>query len=371
MFEFDISRDDLTETGIAVGIALGGVVLAWIVANFSRRIIHAFTHTTETEVDDLIVDAVRGPLIAFITIQGSYIALLTLSYLDDHGSTIRRAWVALMLVLIVIALRRIVLDLLDWFARRPGTEGLPGLDPRSMPFVRRILNVLVIAIGFLLVLDAVGISISPLLAGLGIGGLAVALALQPLLSNVFASSYIITDASVAVGDYIEVDGGPVGMVEDIGWRAARIRTFDNNIVLIPNSALADSTLTNYDSADARADARVDSGVAYEEDLDRVEAVVLEELHALAESLDVVDRERTPLFRFSEFGDSNVGFFVKMRAKTWSDSFLLKHEMMKRIHRRLNAEGIVVNYPARRLMMAREDVDGFDRLLARRNGAGEG
>ena len=210
-----------------------------------------------------------------------------------------------------------------------------------------------------------GISVSPLLAGLGIGGLAVALALQPLLTNVFASSYIITDASVAGGDYIEVDGGPVGVVEDIGWRAARIRTFDNNIVLVPNSVLAESTITNYDSSDARADARVDSGVAYEEDLDRVEAVVLEELYALSETLDVVDQDRTPLFRFSEFGDSNVGFFVKMRAKTWSDSFLLKHEMMKSIHARLKAEGIVVNYPARRLIMANEDVDGFDRLLARR------
>lgn len=369
MFEFDISRDDLTETGTAFGIAVGGLVLAWLVARLSRRVIHAFTKSTETELDDLIVAAVRGPVIAFIAIQGVYIGLLTLSYLDNHQGTMRRTWVALMLVLVVVAMRRLVLELLDWFARRPGTEGLPGLDARSMPFVRRILNVLLIAIGFLLVLDAIGLSISPLLAGLGIGGLAVALALQPLLSNVFASSYIITDASVAVGDYIEVAGGPVGVVEDIGWRAARIRTFDNNIVLVPNSALADSIITNYDSADARADARVDSGVAYEEDLDRVEAVVLEELYALAESLDVVDRDRTPLFRFSEFGDSNVGFFVKMRAKTWSDSFLLKHEMMKRIHKRLNAEGIVVNYPARRLMMAREDVDGLDRLVRSRDGSG--
>ena len=369
MFDFNISQDDLTESGLAVGIAFGGLVLAWIVALLSRRVIHAFTQATETELDDLVVNAIRRPLIAFIAIQGIYIGLLTLSYLDDHGSTMRRIWVAVMLTLVMIAVRRLVIDLLNWFAARPGTDALPGLDPRSLPFVRRILNVLVIGIGFLLVLDALGVSISPLLAGLGIGGLAVALALQPLLSNVFASSYIITDASVAVGDYIEVDGGPVGIVEDIGWRAARIRTFDNNIVLVPNSALADSILTNYDSADARADARVDSGVAYEEDLDRVEAVVLEEMQHLMENLDVVDPARTPLFRFAEFGDSNVTFFVKMRAKTWSDSFLLKHEMMKRIHRRLNAEGIVVNYPARRLMMASEDVEGFDRLLGR--GAPEG
>ena len=362
MFEFDITRDHLAETAAAVGIALGGFVLAWLVARLSRRIVHLFTHASETELDDVIANAVRGSLIAFLAVQGVYVALLTLSYLEDHEDTIRHAWVAIMLLLVVFAIRRLVLDLLDWFAHRPGTDGLPGLDGRSLPFLKRIVNVIVIAIGFLLVLDAIGISISPLLAGLGIGGLAVALALQPLLTNVFASSYVITDASVAVGDYIEVEGGPVGVVEDIGWRAARIRTFDNNIVLVPNSSLAESIITNYDSADTRADARVDCGIAYEEDLVRVEEVVLEEMDGLMANLEVVDTARTPLFRYAEFGDSNINFFVKMRARTWADSFLLKHEMMKRIHTRLTAEGIVINYPARRLIMEPDDVQGLDRLV---------
>jgi len=241
--------------------------------------------------------------------------------------------------------------------------GLDMSDPTYYaPFV------LVLAVGSLLVMDAVGVSISPLLAGLGLGGFAIALALQPLLSNIFASSYVITDASIAVGDYVEVAGGPTGVVEDIGWRATRIRTFDNNISMVPNAAVADSIITNYDSADARADARVDCGIAYEEDLERVEALVLEELFKLLE-LDYVDQDRTPLFRYSEFADSNINFFVKMRAVTWGDSFLLKHEMMKRIHSRLVAEGVVINYPARRLMLASEDVEGFERLGSALRGGG--
>ena len=147
MFDFPFSQDDLTETGIAIGFAVGGIVLAWFVALFSRRVVHAFTKSTETEVDDLIVDAVRGPLIAFIAIQGVYIGLLTLSYLDDHGGTIRLVWVAIMLVLVVTAVRRLVLEMLDWFARRPGTDGMPGFDSRSLPFLRRILNVLLVSVG--------------------------------------------------------------------------------------------------------------------------------------------------------------------------------------------------------------------------------
>jgi len=367
MFDFNVTLTQLEEAAVAAAIAIGGFVLAWLISRLSRAVIHAFTKTTVTEIDDVLANALRGPVVAFIALQGLFIGLRTLSYLDQHANTIRQTWGALALIIVVVAVRRVVLELVDWLSTRPGVSELPGFDARSMPFVRRLLNVLMLAVGSLLVMDAIGLSISPLLAGLGLGGFAVALALQPLLSNIFASSYVITDASIAVGDFVEVAGGPTGVVEDIGWRATRIRTFDNNISMVPNAAVADSIITNYDSADARADARVECGIAYEENLDRVEALVLEEITELLK-LDYVDKERTPLFRYSEFGDSNVNFFVKMRAVTWSDSFLLKHEMMKRIHRRLTAEGVVINYPARRLMLASEDVEGFERLgSALRNG----
>lgn len=361
MFAISITRAQFEETLTAIAIAGAALILAWLVARLSRYVIHIFTRTTQTEVDDVLANALRGPIVWFIALQGFYIAARTLSYLDHDAETIRRTWFALALIIVVIGARRVVLELLDWLSKRPGVDELPGFDARSMPFVRRVLNILVLAVGALLVLDAVGVSISPLLAGLGLGGLAVALALQPLLSNIFASSYVITDSSIAVGDFVEVSGGPIGVVEDIGWRATRIRTFDNNIVMVPNSVVADSIITNYNSADARADARVDCGIAYEEDLAHVEAVVLEEMNQLL-PLEYVDPEREPLFRYAEFGDSNVNFFVKMRAVTWADSFLLKHEMMKRIHMRLTAEGITINYPARRLLLAAEDTDGLERLV---------
>lgn len=362
MFGFELTESELRETAVALGIVVGGFLVAWLVAKLSRRVVHLFTHTTETDVDDVLAEALRGPIVWLIALQGAHLGLRTLSYLDPHVGTLEQSWFALTLIVVVIAARRVVLAMLDWLSRRPGADEMPGFDARSMPFVRRILNVLVLAVGGLLVIDAVGVSISPLLAGLGLGGLAVALALQPLLSNIFASSYVITDSSIAVGDFVEITAGPMGVVEDIGWRATRIRTFDNNIVMVPNSTVAESIITNFDSADARADARVDCGIAYEEDLDRVEALVLEELSGLL-TLEYVDKEREPLFRYAEFADSNINFFVKMRAVTWADSFLLKHEMMKRIHSRLGADGIVINYPARRLLLASEDAEGFDRLGA--------
>ena len=358
-----MDQGDIEEILIALLVVTVGLLVSWLLATQARRLMHLITKATQTEIDDFLAEAIKGPLILAIAISSIYAGLNILSDMDPYIRTIHKIWFAFILFFAVIALRRIVLGLLDWVSKSGDVSGLPGFDPRSMPFLKRIINVVIIIVGALLVLDVIGVSISPLLAGLGLGGLAVALALQPLLSNIFASSYVITDSSIAVGDFVEVTGGPLGIVEDIGWRATRIRTFDNNIVMVPNAAVADSIITNFDSADARADARVDCGIAYEEDLDRVESIVVEEMNKLLDH-DYVDSARKPFFRYSEFGDSNVNFFVKMRAVTWADSFTLKHEMMKYIHRRLTAEGIVINYPARRLMLAKEDVEGLDRLLSK-------
>ncbi|MBA01944.1 MAG: hypothetical protein CL752_05980 [Chloroflexi bacterium] len=358
-----MNQGDIEEILIALLVVTVGLLISWLLATQAKRLMHLITKATQTEIDDFLAEAIKGPLILAIAISSIYAGLNILSYMEPYLRTIQKIWFAFILFFAVIALRRVVLGLLDWISQSGDVSGLPGFDPRSMPFLKRIINVVIITVGALLVLDVIGVSISPLLAGLGLGGLAVALALQPLLSNIFASSYVITDSSIAVGDFVEVSGGPLGVVEDIGWRATRIRTFDNNIVMVPNAAVADSVITNFDSADARADARVDCGIAYEEDLDRVELIVVEEMNKLLD-YDYVDSARKPFFRYSEFGDSNVNFFVKMRAVTWADSFTLKHEMMKHIHRRLTTEGIVINYPARRLMLAKEDVDGLDRLLSK-------
>lgn len=358
-----MNQGDIEEILVALLIIAGGLLISWALATQTRRLMHLITKTTQTEIDDFLAEAIKGPLIFSIAISSVYVGLNILSFMEPYLRNIQKIWFSFILFFAVIALRRVVLGLLDWLSGSGDMSGLPGFDPRSMPFLKRIINVVIIIIGALLILDVIGVSISPLLAGLGLGGLAVALALQPLLSNIFASSYVITDSSIAVGDFVEVAGGPLGVVEDIGWRATRIRTFDNNIVMVPNAAVADSIITNFDSADARADARVECGIAYEEDLDRVELVIIEEMNKLL-GYDYVDSARKPFFRYSEFGESNINFYVKMRAVTWADSFTLKHEMMKHIHRRLTNEGIVINYPARRLMLSYEDVEGLARLSSR-------
>jgi len=360
--DFGLTRDEWTETAVATAIAVGVVLAAFVFTAVTTRVVHALTQSTETDLDDRLGAAIRRPFIMFVGIWGAVIAVQTLSYVQDGQEWIATAGVVLTVLIVTVTIRRVMVILVEWQAARPGLTR-SKLHPGSVPLIRRGLTILIFAVGFLIILDALGLAISPLLAGLGIGGIAVALALQPLLANVFASSYMLSDSSVRIGDWVAIEGGPTGMVDDIGWRATRVRTFDNNIVIIPNSMLADSTVTNYSLTSLEADARVTLGVAYEEDLARVEEVCRDVLTVLRDEWETTLKEHDPVVSFVSFGDSNIDILLKLRTLTWSDSFGLRHEMIKRIHARFGAEGITINYPARRLLFQQGDVDGLDHLAS--------
>ena len=370
MPDFDITRDDLEETGVAVAIFIGGVVAAWIVALLMRRIIHVATRATQTDLDDEIAEEVRSPVVALVVVQSAYIALRWLSYLDEHRDTMRSLWAATTLLVVIFLIWRVITATFAWYARAEARRG-SIFSLKTLPIVQRIVNITVLLVGGVLVLDQLGIAISPLLAGLGIGGLAVALAIQPILANMFAGSYILSDGSIRVGDFIELDGGPTGWVDDIGLRATRVRTFDNNLIIIPNSTLADATVTNFDTGDPPVGAPVICGVAYEEDLERVEAVVVDELRRIVEQHPEADKDYSPVVRFRLFGDSNIDFLMKLQARNRRDVGLLSHEMIKRVHARFTAEGITINYPARRLFLEPGDTGGLERLAPAGSADGRG
>jgi small-conductance mechanosensitive channel len=203
-----------------------------------------------------------------------------------------------------------------------------------------------------MLLDYLGISITPMVAGLGLGGLAVALALQPTLSNFFAGTQIVLDHVVRVGDYIELDSGVKGYVTDIGWRSTRIRTAFNNMVIVPNSRLADSVITNYYGPSMELAVLVEAGVSYSSDLVQVEGVAREVAKEVIDELDEAVKTFEPWFGYEEFGDSNINFWIWLQAKDRFASFRVKSELMKRLKSRFDQEGITINYPVRHLTFER-------------------
>ncbi len=201
-----------------------------------------------------------------------------------------------------------------------------------------------------------------MLAGLGIGGIAIALAVQPTLSNFFAGTYLISEGELNEGDYIELDKGPAGFVVEVGWRSTKIRNRINNLVIIPNSKMVDTIVTNTFSPTPAMNVVITCGVSYESDLEQVESVVQRISDDIVEEFEFTVTGSEPFFAFRTFGDSNIDFIVSITCTSRAGSFVVGSELIKRIHKRFREEGIEINYPVRKLIAAESNGSGHDNLL---------
>lgn len=341
----------LWESLFGVGLLAIGVVIAVLVSRVLLPLIGRFVARTKTTIDDFLLAAIKTPLMVFIIAQAAFTALTTLTITDSWQANINKAWLSVSVAIAFWAFQRIANALLNWYGHEIAARTETNWDDQFLPVIRRILSFAILAVGILVVLDDLGIPISPLVAGLGIGGLAVALALQPTLSNFVSGTYVLSDGSIKTGDFIELHGGPSGTVQDVGWRITRIVTVNNNIVIIPNSKLADSVVTNYEQPHPPVIITLDCGVSYESDLKRVEKVALGVMQDLRTRLSEADKDFIPVVRFKSFGDSNINFVLVMRAVNRLGSFVLQHELVKEIHAAFAQERIDISYPVRKLIYA--------------------
>jgi small-conductance mechanosensitive channel len=192
-----------------------------------------------------------------------------------------------------------------------------------------------------------GISITPLITALGVGGLAVALALQDTLANLFAGIHILVEKSIRVGDFIRLETGQEGYVQDITWRTTRVRMLPNNIVVIPNSKLSQSVVTNYYLPEKRMSVLIPVGVSYQSDPDQVERILVEEAAKAVGEVPGLLGDPAPFVRFIPgFGESSLDFTLVCQVAEFTDQYPAQHELRKRIFRRFRHEGIEIPFPQR-------------------------
>jgi small-conductance mechanosensitive channel len=208
-------------------------------------------------------------------------------------------------------------------------------------------RVTVIVVGALVLLSVLGIHVTPILTALGVGGLAVALALQDSLANLFAGMHLLADQPIRVGDYVKIADSIEGHVVDIGWRSTRVRMLQNTIVVVPNKRVAESVVVNYDMPEPRMSLVIPVSVSYASDPDAVERVLVEEAGRAAAEVPGLLAEPAPFARLIPgFGDSSLDFSLICQVASFVDQYVVQHELRKRILRRLRAEGIEIPYPTR-------------------------
>ncbi len=221
--------------------------------------------------------------------------------------------------------------------------------PQALPVTSLTQNIakgVVLTVGLLIVLNGLGRSITPILTALGVGGLAVALALQDTLSNLFAGFYVTIAGQIRVGDYVRLESGEEGYVADIGARSTRIRMLANNLILVPNAKLAQAIVTNYHLPDPELAVLVQVGVDYSSDLKHVERVTCDVARHVQQTVAGGVATFDPVIRYHTFADSSINFTVSLRAKEYVDQYLLKHEFIKSLQERYAHEGIRIPFPIR-------------------------
>ena len=306
--------------------------------------------------DDILVESLSSPLLIAIVASGLLVfdRILPLAPEWDRAFDVLFAFsIALALVLFVDRAARAVLDRLA--AASPVLQGARGL-------VQAGVRGLIVGIGLLIFLDSIGISITPILASLGIGSLAVALALQDTLANLFAGIYMIADKPIEPGHLVKLPGGEEGYITRVGWRSTWIRMTNNNMLVIPNSKLSGGIIINYDLPDREVVVTVPIGVHHGSDLDLVERVTLEVARDVMRTVMGGVARFEPALRYQGFGDSAVLLLVVLRAREFEAVQTIRHEFVKRLQARYRREGIVIPYPIRTLDFAPGHTDGLREAL---------
>lgn len=349
-----IPNGPLWETVWAVGVLVVSIIVGWLAVVVLNLIRHRLEKRRLHLLLAQLLRSLSRPVFLLITSQGILLAVAAVSALVGWDVNLGKISATVAIAISVYTIGRVTSGTLNWYSRSPSIRKKSRIDLSLARLLNRIILLVVYAVGVLMIMDYLGVNITAAVAGLGIGGLAVALALQPTLGNFFAGTQLVTDRVVKVGDYIELDDGTRGYVTIVGWRSTRIRTPFNNMVIIPNSRLADSIITNYQGPTMELAVIVNCGVSYESDLNRVEEVSMDVARQLVEDLDEAVKDFQPWFGFERFGESNIDFWIWLQATDRIASFKLQSELIKRLHARLNQEGITINYPVRRLIYDQKD-----------------
>ena len=347
IFELIQSNQLMNTWFIPAIIVFIGIVLGMIFKQVVHTRLKKAALTSEWEGDDIILHAVESQIVLWFFWAALSLALRDVEIAEPFGLYVSNFLIIILMASITHAAAKLIVGLLNLWSKKQG-GGFP-----STTMFTNFVWITVYSIGLLVILDALNISIAPMLTALGIGGLAVSLALKDTLTDVFAGLHILLSKKVQPGDFVSLDSGEMGYIQNITWRNTKMLERTNNIIHIPNTKLSKAVIKNYDSGDPSFSVKIPVGVGYDSDLDVVERVVMEVANDLHQNMDEMNKQSTPSFKFRGFGQSSIDFMVYFRGNKYGDQNPIIHAFVKKLHKRFNEEGIEIPFPMRTVIQRSE------------------
>ena len=329
-------------TALTTGVA---VLVAILVNLVVLRRLATLTRYTQGAWDDVLVAEVRKRMPFWGLIVGLWLSVgywapelesLAGRVLAERSLWfVSRALAATLVISVTMTLSAVATRMVADYGQR-ATHGapVPGL-------VGNIVRFIVVALGLLIVLHGFGVEITPILAALGVGGLAVALALQDPLANLFAGVFVTVAGQLRIGDYVRMDFGVEGTITDFTWHSTRITAPSGDPIIVPNSRIAKAVVTNFSMPTREVGFSAEFVVAPGTDLAQVERVTLDVAREVLGAVDGAVAGFDPMFRVLAYVDLGIRIAVIMRARSFADQALLRHELFKRLDARFRQEGITI------------------------------
>ncbi len=338
---------ELTLQGLAswllpLGVFSAALVIGYATRAILYRLLSRWAEQSATRLDNVIIEATKLPSLLWIFMLSALIALQTVTIPEGLAGVINKLLLALLILSFTVVAARLVLAFAQQYSARLAPEASLPLTGLTQTIIRWV----VLIIGGLILLNTLGINITPLLTALGVGALAVALALQDTLSNLFAGLHVTLARQIHVGNRIKLESGEEGYVTDIGWRSTTLRTPSNHLIIVPNAKLAQSIITNYNMPDPPVNIVIPVGVSYDSDPEHVERVLKDEAQKAINELPGFIKEFEPIVRFQAFGDFALNFLLILCVENFDAQFGVWGELHKRIFKRLKQEGIEIPFPVR-------------------------
>jgi small-conductance mechanosensitive channel len=322
------------------------VAAAWVLQVGGDALIKRLTRRIDGDVDDVVFGTLHPPLYVSVVLGGVYVAVRLLDIAPDTAFSLKAGALSLLIVLWVWTLAKL--------GRRVSNaaSSSDALDQEVLPIFQNVWSALVLGGGIYLLLRMWSIDVTPLLASAGIIGIVVGFAARDTIANFFGSIALYVDGTYAVGDFIVLDSGERGRVEDISIRSTVIRTRDDVLVTVPNSVLNESIIVNESAPRTKRRVRIPVGVAYGSDLETVEDVLM----SVAEDQDTVLDHPKARVRFQGFGDSAIDVQLMCWIPAPVHRGRATHELVKDIHVAFQDAGIEIPFPQRDVAL-REVAEG--------------
>ena len=329
------------EAIVPLAIFAATFLACWVVRRLVLRALMAWTRRTGSRTGTVLFEALRGPTLIW--------ALILAVHLAFQGSDLPMRFTQwgsnILLVLWIVSLTLMCMRIVGDLVRFQGSR-IPGAMPVTT-LTQNLAQISVVILGSLILLNHFKVSLTPILTALGVGGLAVALALQDTLSNLFGGFYVAVAGQVRLGDYVKLNSGEEGYIADIGWRCTTLRAPANNLIIVPNAKLAQAIVTNYYLPEKRMATNFVVTVGYDCDPDLVERVLGEVLAQSAGQIPGMLREPAPSVAFEPgFGEVGIGYTANFQVEEFSSQGPVRNELRKRLFQRFRAEGIGIPYPSR-------------------------